>query len=164
MNTDNLNRWLTLCANIGVVIGIMFLALELQQNNKLLKSQAQETQALSIQTATTLDQDFLLVIAADSALAETWHTYLRTPDTLTEVERLQASFLMGSLLRRLEGVYLQERLGSISEEGWNSRQPLFIGIANSPGYSAYLETDTSRFIGEELRVYMHQLLTDVTDE
>ena len=99
MNTDNLNRWLTLCANIGVVIGIIFLALELQQNNELLESQAQETQALSIQNATTLDQDFLLVIAADSALAETWFTYLRTPDTLTEVKQLQASYLMASLLR-----------------------------------------------------------------
>ena len=160
MNTENLNRWLTLCANIGVVIGIIFLALELQQNNELLESQAQETQALSIQTATTLDQDFLLVIAADPALAKTWHAYLRTPDTLTEVERRQGSFLMASLLRRLEGVYLQKRLGSISEEGWNSRQPLFIGIAHSPGYSAYLESDSGVFIGEELRIYMRQLITE----
>jgi len=157
MNTENLNRWLTLCANIGVVIGIIFLALELQQNNELLQSQAQETQALSIQNATTLDQDFLLVIAADPVLAETWSTYLRTPETLTAVERLQASFLMGSLLRRLEGVYLQKHLGSLSEEGWNSRQPLFIGIARSPGYSTYLESDSAAFIGEELRDYMRQI-------
>ena len=157
MNTENLNRWLTLCANTGVVIGIIFLAFELQQNNELLQSQAQETQALSIQTATTLDQDVLVVIAADPVLAATWYTYLRTPETLTEVERLQASFLMGSLLRRLEGVYLQKRLGSLSEEGWNSRQPLFIGIARSPGYLAYLETDSSVFMGEELRDYMRQI-------
>jgi len=160
MNTDNLNRWLTLCANIGVVIGIIFLAFELQQNNELLKSQAQETQALSIQNATTLDQDFLLVIAADSALAETWFTYLRAPDTLTEVKQLQASYLMAALLRRLEGVYLQKRLGSLSEEGWSSRQSLFSGMARSPGYSAYLESASGVFIGEELRDYMNQLILD----
>lgn len=160
MNTDNINRWLTLCANIGVVIGIIFLALELQQNNELMESQAQETQALSIQNATTLDQDFLLVIAADSALAETWFTYLRAPDTLTEVKQLQSSYLMAALLRRLEGVYLQKRLGSLSEEGWISRQPLFIGMARSAGYSAYLESTSGVFIGEELRVYMNQLILD----
>jgi hypothetical protein len=160
MNTDNLNRWLTLGANIGVLIGIIFLALELQQNNELLESQAQETQALSIQNATTLDQDFLLVIAADSALSETWFTYLRAPDTLTEVKQLQASYLMAALLRRLEGVYLQKRLGSLSEEGWTARKPLFIGMARSAGYSAYLESASGVFIGEELRDYMNQLILD----
>jgi len=40
MNLDNLNKWLTLLANIGVIAGIIFLSVELQQNNKLLKSQA----------------------------------------------------------------------------------------------------------------------------
>jgi len=32
MNADNLNRWLTLVANLAVVAGIIFLALELRQN------------------------------------------------------------------------------------------------------------------------------------
>jgi len=160
MNAENLNRWLTLGANTGVVIGIVFLALELQQNNELLQSQTQETQSLGIQTATTLDQEFLLVIAADPALAKTWYAYLRTPETLTEDERLQASFLMSSLLRRLEGVYLQWRIGSLSEEGWDSRQPMFTLIARSPGYSTYLQSDQSSFIGQELRDYLRQLSSD----
>ena len=43
MKADNVNRWLTLGANVGVVIGIVFLAVELQQNNELLQSQASIT-------------------------------------------------------------------------------------------------------------------------
>ncbi len=43
MNTDVINRWLTLGANIGVVVGIIFLAFELQQNNELLQSQVSVT-------------------------------------------------------------------------------------------------------------------------
>ena len=160
MTADNLNRWLTLGANTGVVIGIVFLALELQQNNELLQSQTRETQSLGIQTATTLDQEFLLVIAADPALAKTWYTYLRTPETLTPDELLPASFLMGALLRRLEGVYLQRRIGSLSEEGWDSRQPMFTLIARSPGYSMYLKSDQSAFIGEELRDYLRQISSE----
>ena len=35
MDTDRLNRWLTLIANIGVIIGIVFLALEIQQANRI---------------------------------------------------------------------------------------------------------------------------------
>ena len=34
MDTDRLNRWLTLGANIGDLFGIVFLAIEVRQNNE----------------------------------------------------------------------------------------------------------------------------------
>jgi hypothetical protein len=37
------NQWLTLLANIGVVAGIVFLAFELQQNNKQLELQSYQS-------------------------------------------------------------------------------------------------------------------------
>ena len=40
MNTDSVNKWLTLAANIGVIAGIIFLAIEVQQNNEALGVQA----------------------------------------------------------------------------------------------------------------------------
>lgn len=40
MNVDQINRWLMLAANIGVIAGIVFLAVEIQQNNELMASQA----------------------------------------------------------------------------------------------------------------------------
>ena len=39
MDGDQLNRWLTLGANVGVVVGIVFLAVELRQNNENLAAQ-----------------------------------------------------------------------------------------------------------------------------
>lgn len=35
MNFDHLNRWLTLIANVGVLIGIVFLAREIDQSNRI---------------------------------------------------------------------------------------------------------------------------------
>ena len=35
MNADRVNRWLTLGANIGVLIGLIILALEIQQANRI---------------------------------------------------------------------------------------------------------------------------------
>lgn len=35
MNVDKLNKWLALIANVGVLIGILFLILELQQSNRI---------------------------------------------------------------------------------------------------------------------------------
>ena len=38
MNLDNLNKWIALLANIGVVAGIVFLALEINQSNRATQS------------------------------------------------------------------------------------------------------------------------------
>ena len=157
---NKLNEWLILLTNIAVVAGIVILAVEIQQNNELLRSQVRETQAVSIQAATSLDQDFLLVIGSDPVTAKMWSAYLRAPETLAEDQLIQSSYLMASLLRRLESIYLQKRLGSLSEEGWVSRQPLFIGIARSRGYEYYLESSPGVFMGHELRDYMDQLAHD----
>jgi hypothetical protein len=35
MEFDRLNKWLTLIANFGVIAGIVFLALEIQQSNRI---------------------------------------------------------------------------------------------------------------------------------
>jgi len=35
MNVENVNRWLTLAANLGVIVGIVFLALEVNQNTQM---------------------------------------------------------------------------------------------------------------------------------
>ena len=35
MDIDQSNRWLTFLANIGVIIGLIFLALEIQQSNRI---------------------------------------------------------------------------------------------------------------------------------
>ena len=40
MGVDKVNRWLTLVANVGIIAGILFLALELHQNNELLEADA----------------------------------------------------------------------------------------------------------------------------
>lgn len=40
MSAERLNRWLTLLANLGVIAGIIFLAIELRHNNTLLVEEA----------------------------------------------------------------------------------------------------------------------------
>ena len=42
---DRLNQWLTLLANIGVIVGIVFLAFEIQQNTEMMKAQTRDSMA-----------------------------------------------------------------------------------------------------------------------
>jgi len=45
MNLETFNKWVGIFANIGVLAGIIFLALELQQNNLLLEAEARRSRA-----------------------------------------------------------------------------------------------------------------------
>ena len=45
MNADGVNRWLTLSANIGVVIGLILLLIELDQNSDLVRAQIHQARS-----------------------------------------------------------------------------------------------------------------------
>jgi hypothetical protein len=66
---------------------------------------------------------------------------------------------MASLLRRLENIYIQNQLGTLSEKGWQSRHAMFSVIANSQGYSAYLDSQMAAFLNEDFAEYMTRLNT-----
>jgi len=57
MDSDHLNRWLSVGANVGVLAGIVFLALELQQNNQLL---AEESRFGQVQGRIEFNRDVAL--------------------------------------------------------------------------------------------------------
>ncbi len=54
MDTDKLNRWLTLTANVGVLIGLILLLFEIGQNTDLMRAQIAMDRSIS-QTETLSD-------------------------------------------------------------------------------------------------------------
>ena len=72
MDSDRLNRWLTLGANIGVLVGIIFLAIEIGQNQSTLE-EANRINFLEAR-ATELDQynSFRALVAQDEQLSKIW--------------------------------------------------------------------------------------------
>lgn len=135
---------------IAVVLTLIYLAVQVRQSTRT-------TQAISIQAASSLDQEFLLTIGSDAARAQLWAAYLLTPATLSDEQQLQGAYLMASFVRRLENIYLQKRLGALSKEGWQSRGLMFERIASSPGYEAYLRSIPGSFVNLEFREFMDKL-------
>lgn len=45
MNSDRLNKWLTLGANLGVLLGLAVLIFEIHQNNALMQAQIEESRS-----------------------------------------------------------------------------------------------------------------------
>lgn len=51
MNLDKINHWLVLVANVGVVAGIVFLAIEIQQNTNAIQTQTYQSLMEEMNTA-----------------------------------------------------------------------------------------------------------------
>ena len=62
MDTDRLNRWLTLGANVAVLVGLVALVLEIRTNTAAI-------QAASVQEITSGTREALLTIASDRELS-----------------------------------------------------------------------------------------------
>jgi len=61
MNTDNVNKWLTLSANIGVVIGLVLLIVEIGQNTEMMRAQINQsrTEAAQSEQQATYNSDYM---------------------------------------------------------------------------------------------------------
>ena len=64
-DSDQLNRWLSLAANLGVIAGIVFLVVELRQNTDMMRAQSRTEMSqdtVNMLTLNVSDQEYLDVI------------------------------------------------------------------------------------------------------
>jgi hypothetical protein len=80
MNLDSLNKWLTLTANIGVVVGLLFLIVEVRQNTTALNAQAYQSRSDAL-------REMSLFIADSEELAAIDANIIIRPDTCGEFDR-----------------------------------------------------------------------------
>ena len=106
MKKLDLGQTITILANIGVVAGIIFLGVELQQNNELLASQARENR-LDRQTAivdTAIENPDLLELLG------------KDPESLTEPELDRLRLLGWKVLLAMAYQYGEVTRGLMNEE------------------------------------------------
>jgi hypothetical protein len=119
MDSERLNRWLTLGANLGVLVGIILLIVELDQNREMMKSQ----------TRNELSNNIVILLseaAGNTELASIMHRAF-TGDELTPVQALQFLHRQYAMFRYWENVHYQYRMGLYDDseyaahfEGWRS--------------------------------------------
>lgn len=108
MNADKANRWITLGANVGVLIGIILLIVELDQNRDMMRAQTRHDMAvLAIQRNDAA--------AADPELLDIMQR-ARAGESLDELENLRYRFRTMATFREWEDVHYQYKLGLFDEE------------------------------------------------
>lgn len=126
LDSDKLNRWLTLGANLGVLIGIFLLIVELAQNREMIRAQTRNE--ISVQLVDLLSQvatnDELSRLLVRSGSGE--------PMSIEEASRFQARTL--AMLRYFENVHYQYRQGMYDEHEFSAQREAWRRLANDAAF------------------------------
>jgi hypothetical protein len=150
MDSDHLNKWLTLAANVGVIAGIVFLALELRQNNELLEAETRAAANIRL-TATPA------MISTDIDLADVL-VRAKNGEALSESEELRVIAFNVMRLRGQEAFFGEYQKGTVELipiDDWRRRfhSELFGAPAQSETWSktkSYFGDDFVQFIENEI--------------
>ena len=114
MKGIDLGQAITILANIGVIAGIIFLALELRQNTAAVRLNA--AQYLASEQAEinriSLDRDFAELLVKSESVGY---------EALSEIEKVQLQGLSRSVLNVQQGLFYQYLQGSLDEGIWAGR-------------------------------------------
>jgi hypothetical protein len=137
------------------VLGITFLAIyrqlqaqhtEMQENTKLLRSQAHHN-------ALTLSQRARELLIENEAVARIVNVGSSTPETLSEFDWSRCSLYMFLQVNQWEYLYYQNRDGSIPTEYWAGAEDYYRNmVAGKPGYARFWSGNRSSF-DEPFRSY-----------
>ena len=113
MSIEKINHWLTLLANIGVLAGIIFLAIELQQNTSISKANGYRENIQGI-------SDWRSDVMSDPGLSEIFRKYYVVQDVseLDGSETTQLFLLILNIFGSYENAYFARDYGVIGDEEW----------------------------------------------
>lgn len=126
MKNLDFGKTVSVLANMGVIAGIVFLAVELRQNNDLLRSQARSNlDASRVEMQQNLVQN-------SGGIAELVHK-ARIGDDLTPVEEWRLNIRRNMMLLDFESMYREVQTGPLEEVDLPERQ-WARAFSNDPGF------------------------------
>ena len=125
MDADRTNKWLTLTANIGVIVSLLFLAYEINQSTKATIAAA--SQGLTDQSVVYFDAQLDHEVISQA-------TYKQRQGTeLSGYELHQLDLLQRLNFRVFENAFLQYRRGFYEEREWERYRRIIAGhMAHNP--------------------------------
>ena len=102
MNIEKTNHWIALIANLGVVAGVVFLALEIQHNNELL---VQDSRYSMLEN----QKDWKFFLNGDAEIARL--IYTSNINELSDIEKLRRFDIISGLLLTWQWEWEQSQSG-----------------------------------------------------
>ncbi len=111
---------------IAVVISLVYLAVQIRQNTKSVRTATYQ----AILDSSRSDTELLLV---HPHLERVYRVGRRNPEKLNDDERPLFRMLVAQLLLSSESLFLQHQQGAIDSDYWQRRQQTLRGLLSQPG-------------------------------
>ena len=152
MNWEAISAFSDFFAAIAVIVTLAYLAVQIRQNTRALKSAA--TQGAHEQSSALYDQ-----LADDNGLADIFYRGLDDPESLSREEMARLFAFLLSTLFRFQNWYYQTRNGVLDPELFDSWAKILSPLSGLPGYQFFWEQRRHMFAPElvaylETRVYL----------
>jgi len=152
MKISEFNDWLSLIANLGVLVGIIFLAVELQQNSNI-------AQADSYRQIVENIADWRSEINNNPELFDLWTAYAADYklQEMGSEDRVRVVFLVNNIFGSFESAYYAREYGIISELEWRRFE---FSACNHFGFASQNQL-ALRFITEEFNNFLAETCSGV---
>ena len=125
MDADRTNKWLTLTANVGVILSLLFLAYEINQSTKATIAAA--SQGLTDQSIVYFDAQLDHEVISQATYKQ------HQGDELSDYELHQLDLLQRLNFRVFENAFLQYKRGLYEEREWERYRRIIAGhMADNP--------------------------------
>jgi hypothetical protein len=136
VNLDALGNIGDFVGGVGVVITLIYLALQIRQNTRQVEQNLQVSRAQALRD-TLNPGEWTLEAARDPELAAFYARAMAQPEALSSEEQVRFFFLMGTLLSGIEKNHLMYEQGLLTEERWEAQQRQLRFFFKQPGAAYY---------------------------
>jgi len=149
MDIERVGGWLNPIANVAVLIGIIFLAIEVRHAGNSAEMQMQDSLANGF-------NDLAIELATDPVLARLYVVGLNDPGRLTDVEAIQFGMFFRAYLNQQFRVFQLYQLGVMSEDDWVLSAEELGTMLSTPGGRQYARgnNDMSPKLTAALKPYL----------
>ena len=143
MNLDKLNQWLTLLGNLGVVVGLIFLVIEVQQNSQLMQAQTRDS-------VTEKTLSFYESIYGATDTFENWESIRNRSEIAQPVsgEEMRFSQIALANFRLWENEWYQFQIGLFDINEFEPRYVMWSRLLRSPAYRSLWDQMKASFAPE----------------
>ena len=150
MNSDKLGRWLTLGANVGVIAGLILVAVQINQNTAITKAQIANDYYIA-------DMTLELAMMGENP-AESFNKAVYAPNEITTVDAAVLDRYFNYGMVQIQRLQKMDELG-MAYEGWRERiNYLRWHFGNDVGRRWWNEVKDG--YPDEFREYIDKILTE----
>jgi hypothetical protein len=129
LQIEKLNPWLAVVANLGMIVGIVFLAVEIRTNTAAVQSS-------SVQAVTNTSVEGLRALASDADLSRIRRTGDAQLSALTEDERYRYFLYYRNFWLTFQNNFFQRYFGVLDAGIWNTYARIICKDIGTPGIRA----------------------------